>query len=152
MITFAKRIAADLKGTRTRAKLISFKGIVSVTLTQTPVFVGIATYGAWKRTINVSVLDFTIGTPAFMTCCEMLLISFVFLWSFTAVPYVNLMSSMPRRRGVAGAFLEVLDIRDVLKGYWYMMKIVFCCGVPALDHNLEHGQDGGKYEVRKLSA
>ena len=102
MITFAKRIAADLKGTRTRAKLISFKGIVSVTLTQTPVFVGIATYGAWKRTINVSVLDFTIGTPAFMTCCEMLLISFVFLWSFTAVPYVNLMSSMPRRRGTTG--------------------------------------------------
>ena len=149
VITFAKRVAADLKGTKTRPKLISFKGIVGITLTQTPVFIGIASYGAFDRTKNVSVLDFTVGTPAFMTCCEMFIISVVFLWSFTAVPYINLMSSMPRRRGVAGAFLEVLDIRDILKGYWYMMKIVFCCGVPAPVEDVEGGHDGGEYDPTK---
>ena len=127
VITFARRVAADLKGTKTRAKLWSFKGIVGITLTQTPIFVAIATYGGFSRTIHVAVFDFTIGTPAFMTCCEMFIISFIFIWTFTATPYLNLMGTMPRCRGVGGALLEVLDIRDILRGYWYMTKIVFCC-------------------------
>ena len=126
IIEFARRVGTDLRGTKTRAKLISFKGIVGITLTQTPVFVGVASYGAFKRTKYVSVLDFTVGTPAFMTCCEMFFISIVFIWTFTAEPYLNLMGTMPRCRSVGGALLEVLDIRDILKGCWYMTKILFC--------------------------
>jgi len=139
VIPFARRVAADLKGTKTRAKLISFKGIVGVTLTQTPVFVGVASYGAFHRTKNVSEFDFTVGTPAFMTYCEMSIISVVFLWTFTATPYLDLMSSMPRRRSVGGAFLEVLDIRDILKGCWYMTKILFCCGGRLHPEHVEKG-------------
>ena len=128
VITFARRVAADLKGTKTRAKFISFGGIVGVTLTQTPVFIGVASYGAFYRTTHVSEFDFTVGTPAFMTCCEMFIISIVFLWTFTSTPYLNFMSSMPRRRSVDGALLEALSIGDILKGCWYMTEILFCCG------------------------
>ena len=139
IITFATRVAPDLKGTKTRGKMISFKGIVGVTLTQGPVFAGIAAYGVFDRTIHVSVLDFTVGTPAFMTCCEMFLISFVFLWTFTAEPYLNLMGTLPRCRSVPGAFLEVLDIRDILKGVWYMVNIIFCCGGRTQTDHFEKG-------------
>lgn len=149
VIMFAKRVAADLKGTKTRQKLISFKGIVGVTLTQTPVFIGIASYGGWIRTKNVSVLDFTVGTPAFMTCCEMFLISIIFIWTFTAEPYLNLMGSMPRCRSVGGAFLEVLDIRDILKGCWYMTKIIFCCGGRAQMDHIEKGVESDTHEMTK---
>ena len=141
IITFATRVAPDLKGTKTRGKMISFKGIVGVTLTQAPVFAGIAAYGVFDRTIHVSVLDFTVGTPAFMTCCEMFLISFVFLWTFTAEPYLNLMGTLPRCRSVPGAFLEVLDIRDIMKGVWYMVKIICCFGGHTKMDHAEKGLD-----------
>jgi len=74
------------------------------------------------------VFDFVVGTPAFMTCCEMFLISVIFLWTFTAEPYLNLRSELPRCRGTGGALLDCLDVRDILKGYWYIIKIIFCCG------------------------
>ena len=150
IITFAMRVAADLKGTKTRAKLISFKGIVFITLTQSPVFVGIAAYGVFHRTKTVSELDFSVGTPAFMSCCEMFLISIVFLWSFTAEPYLNLMGSMPRCRSVGGAFLEVLDIRDILKGCWYMTKIVFCCGGRTQMDHMDDGLESDTHEMTKV--
>lgn len=149
VITFARRVAADLKGTKTRAKLISFKGIVGITLTQTPVFVGVASYGGFHRTENVSVLDFTVGTPAFMTCCEMFMISVIFLWAFTAEPYLNLMGSIPRCRSVGGAFLEVLDIRDILKGCWYMTEVIFCWGGRAQVDRIEKGLEGDTCELTK---
>ena len=147
IITFARRVAAGLKGTKTRAKLISFKGIVGITLTQTPVFDGLASYGVFDRTIYVSVLDFTVGTPAFMTCCEMFLISIIFIWTFTAEPYLDLMGTLPRSRSVGGALLDVLDIRDILKGCWYMTKIIFCCGEhPQMDH-IEKGLENHTHEA-----
>lgn len=152
VISFARRVAADLraiKTTKTRAKLISFKGIVGITLTQTPVFVGIASYGVFDRTKYVSVLDFTVGTPALMTCCEMFIISVVFLWTFTAEPYLNLMGSMPRCRSVGGAFLEVLDIRDILKGCWYMTKIILFCGRQGMEGHEEEGEGSDTYEMTK---
>ena len=152
VITFARRVAADLKGTKTRAKLISFKGIVGVTLTQTPIFVAIATYGAFDRTKHVAVFDFTVGTPAFMTCCEMFFISFIFIWTFTAEPYLNLMSTMPRCRSVGGALLEVLDIRDILRGYWYMTKIIFCCAGRAEMDRIEQGLERESREDLQIEA
>ncbi|KAM0800896.1 organic solute transporter Ostalpha-domain-containing protein [Usnea florida] len=148
VIEFARRIGTGLRGTKTRAKLISFKGIVGVSLTQTPVFVGFASYGVFHRTKTVSVLDFTVGTPAFMTCCEMFIISVVFIWTFTAEPYLNMMGSMPRCRSVGGALLEVLDIRDILKGFWYMTKIIFCsAGRPPAVEQLEKGPESDTHEL-----
>ena len=127
--------------------MISFKGVVGITLTQTPIFAGIASYGVFDRTINVSVLDFTVGTPAFMTCCEMFIISTVFIWTFTADPYLDSMGTLPRRRSVGGALLEVLDIRDILKGCWYMTKIVFCCGTHVEPAHVEQGPEDNTHHM-----
>lgn len=60
-----------------------------------------------------------------MTCCEMFLISVVFLWTFTAEPYLQLRESMPRVKGIWGALVDVFDFRDILYGCWYVVKIVF---------------------------
>ena len=131
IISFAVRCADQLhalKTTRARAKMWSFKGIVGITLIQSPIFAALATYGGFVRTIHVATFDFTIGVPAFMTCCEMFIISSVFIWSFSATPYLDHRDNLPRCRGVGGALLEVLDIRDILRGSWYMYKIVFTCG------------------------
>ena len=119
-----------------------------MSLTQTPVFVGFASYGVFHRTKTVSVLDFTVGTPAFMTCVEMFIISVVFIWTFTAEPYLNMMGSMPRCRSVGGALIEVLDIRDILKGFWYMTKIIFCsAGRPPAVEQLEKGPESDTHEL-----
>lgn len=63
-----------------------------------------------------------------MTCVEMLVVSIVFLWSFSAERYLELSTSLPRTRGLGGALVEVLDVRDIFGGVWDMCKIMFCCG------------------------
>lgn len=63
-----------------------------------------------------------------MTCVEMFVVSVVFLWSFSAEQYLELSTSLPRTRSLGGALVEVLDIRDIFQGIWYMSKIAFCCG------------------------
>lgn len=63
-----------------------------------------------------------------MTCVEMFIVSVVFLWSFSAEQYLELSTSLPRTRSLGGALVDVLDIRDILQGIWYMCKISFCCG------------------------
>ena len=85
-----------------------------------------------------------------MTCVEMFIISIVFIWTFTAEPYLKLMGSMPRCRSVGGAVLEVLDIRDILKGFWYMTKIIFCsAGRPPAVEELEKGAESDALELRE---
>lgn len=63
-----------------------------------------------------------------MTCVEMFIVSVVFLWSFSAEQYLELSTELPRTRGLGGALVEVLDIRDIGEGIWYMCRIAFCCG------------------------
>ena len=76
----------------------------------------------------MSIFDFAVGTPAFMTCVEMCIVSIIFLWSFSAQQYLELSAELPRTRGLGGALLDVLDVRDIFQGIWYMCKISFCCG------------------------
>ena len=76
----------------------------------------------------MSIFDFAVGTPGFMTCVEMFIVSIIFLWSFSAEPYLQLSMELPRTRSVGGAFLEVLDARDIFEGIGYMFKIAFPCG------------------------
>lgn len=128
IVWFARRMAPELKQYKVVYKLISFKGIVGVTLTQAPVFQLFAQYQWFHRTQYVSILDFAVGTPAFMTCVEMFAVSVIFLWSFSAEQYLELSTSLPRTRGLGGALVDVLDIRDIFQGIWYMCKLSFCCG------------------------
>ena len=128
IVWFARRMAPELKQHKVAYKLISFKGIVGITLTQAPVFQLFVQYQWFHRTPYVSIFDFAVGTPAFMTCVEMFVVSVVFLWSFSAEQYLELSSSLPRTRSLGGALVETLDIRDIFEGIWYMCKIAFCCG------------------------
>lgn len=128
IVWFARRMAPELKQYKVVYKLFSFKGIVGVTLTQAPVFQLFAQYQWFKRTQYVSVLDFAVGTPAFMTCVEMFVVSVIFLWSFSAEEYLELSRELPRTRSLGGALVDVLDVRDIFHGIWYMCKISFCCG------------------------
>lgn len=128
IVWFARRMAPELKRHKVVYKLLSFKGIVGITLTQAPVFQLFAQYQWFHRTPYVSILDFAVGTPGFMTCVEMFAVSVVFLWSFSAEPYRQMSASLPRTRGVGGALVDVLDVRDIFRGIWYMCQIAFCCG------------------------
>ena len=87
----------------------------------------------------MSLFDFAIGTPAFMTCVEMCIVSVVFLWSFSAEQYLELSRELPRTRSLGGALLDVLDIRDIFQGIWYMCKISFCCGGRSRGRGREFG-------------
>lgn len=128
IVWFARRMAPELKQYKVVYKLLSFKGIVGITLTQAPVFQLFAEYGWFKRTAYVSDLDFVVGTPAFMTCVEMCIVSVIFLWTFSATQYVELSKELPRTKRFGAAALDVLDARDIFHGIWYMCKIAFCCG------------------------
>ena len=127
IVWFARRMAPELKQHKVVYKLLSFKGIVGITLTQAPVFQLFAQYNWFHRTQYVSILDFVVGTPAFMTCVEMFIVSVIFLWSFSAEQYLELSTTLPRTRSLGGALVDVLDIRDIFHGIWYMCKIAFCC-------------------------
>ena len=128
IVWFARRMAPELKQHQVVYKIISFKGIVGITLTQAPVFQLFAQNSWFHRTEYVSLMDFAVGTPAFLTCVEMLIVSVIFLWSFSAEQYLELSTSLPRTKTLGGALLDVLDIRDIFQGVWYMCKIAFCCG------------------------
>ena len=91
----------------------------------------------------MSVFDFAVGTPAFMTCVEMFVVSVVFLWSFSAEQYLELSGSLPRTRSLGGAFVEVLDVRDIFQGIWHMCKIAFCCR----DGSRGHGYGGKEADL-----
>ena len=62
-----------------------------------------------------------------MTCVEMFIVSIIFLWSFSANEYLQLSTELPRTRGLGGAVVDVLDVRDIFQGIWYMCKIAFSC-------------------------
>ncbi|KAM0803806.1 organic solute transporter Ostalpha-domain-containing protein [Usnea florida] len=125
IVWFARRMAPDLKPHQVVYKLLSFKGIVGITLTQAPVFQLFAQYQWFKRTDYVSVFDFAVGTPAFMTCVEMFAVSVIFLWSFSAQGYLDLSRELPRTRGLGGALVEVADVRDIFWGVWDAARISF---------------------------
>lgn len=62
-----------------------------------------------------------------MTCVEMFLVSVIFLWTFSAEEYLELSTSLPRTRSLGGALVDVLDVRDIGEGLWFMFKILLCC-------------------------
>lgn len=69
--------------------------------------------------------DFAVGTPAFMTCVEMFAVSVIFLWSFSAQGYLDLSTELPRTRGLGGALVEALDVRDIFWGIWDAARFSF---------------------------
>lgn len=148
IITFERRMKDETKGHKAVYKLWTFKGCVALVLTQGPVFSFLAEYQIFDRTKYMSVMDFVVGTPAFLICVEMFLVSLLFLWSFSAAEYRKMgVSQRAPRISTGRAVLDVLDIRDILHGFWYMARIVFCCG---MGHALE--QPMGKVDVENYGS
>ena len=135
IIGFHQRLKTELQDHHALAKLITFKGVVAIVLLQNPIFTGLAQHQAFTRTKYLSIVDFSVGIPAFMVCMEMFIVSLLFLWSFSAKEYTAIARSQQLKRGgVAHALINVVDIRDIIKGCWYMARIVLCGGMgKALD-------------------
>lgn len=146
IVWFARRMAPELKQHSVVHKLWSFKGIVGITLTQAPVFQLFAQNSWFHRTQYVSIFDFAVGTPAFMTCVEMFAVSIIFLWTFSAKQYLELSGSVPKTRGFGGALVDVLDVRDIFHGIGYMCKIAFCCGGGSRAISKDFGGKGSDLE------
>lgn len=125
ILGFHARLKKQMDGHHVLLKLVTFKGVVGIVLLQTPIFSGLAEHRVFQGTKNVSIVDFAIGTPSFLICVEMFIVTLLFLWSFSASEYKNLAKSQNlRREGAGKALLDVVDIRDILKGCWYMFRIL----------------------------
>jgi len=114
----------ELQGRHALAEVVTFKGIVAIQILQTPIFTGIAKHGEFTHTANVSTFDFTVSTSAFLTCYEMFIVSTLFLWSYSAKPYQR-PDAKTRGSRIGRAIIDVVDIRDIHKGCFYMVKIIF---------------------------
>ena len=115
ILGFHRRLKKEMQGHHAFAKLATFKGFVGIVLLQTPIFAGLAEHHGFKPTQYVSYTDFIIGTPSFLVCVEMFIVSLLFLWSFSAVEYKNLAKSQNLSRdGVGKALLDVINISDML--------------------------------------
>ena len=150
IVWFARRMAPELKQHKVVYKIVSFKGIVGVTLTQAPVFQLFAQHSWFHRTQYVSFFDFVVGTPAFLTCVEMFIVSVIFLWSFSAEQYLELSTSQPRTKGLGGALLDVLDVRDIFHGIWYMYRIAMCYGSRSRPISKDFGGEESDLESEAL--
>ena len=130
ILGFHRRLKKEMDGHHALRKLATFKGFVGIVLLQTPVFSGLAEHKVFHGTQYISIIDFTVGTPSFLVCVEMFLVTLLFLWSFNALEYKNLARSQNlAREGVGKALLDVANISDILKGCWYMCRIVFAGGM-----------------------
>ena len=130
IIGFHRRLRKEMDGHHALAKLWTFKGFVGIVLLQTPIFAGLAEHHVFHPTQYVSYVDFIIGTPSFLVCLEMFIVSLLFLWSFSAAEYKNVARAQNLSRdGVGKAVVDVINISDILKGCWYMCRIIFCGGM-----------------------
>ena len=60
-----------------------------------------------------------------MTCCEMLIVSAAFWWSFSASEYKGAQFEELERYSVGTAVVDTLNISDILKCSWYFTRLVF---------------------------
>ncbi|MCJ1230868.1 hypothetical protein MMC12_007542 [Toensbergia leucococca] len=135
LLVFYRRMRNHLKQHHALSKLVAYKLVVFISLIQNSIFAGLAAGMILKPTRTVSYLDITVATPAFMTCVEMCIFSFIFVWSFTAKPYkVTAGAALPaehtpgcaniHRLGLREAVFDVLNFWDLIEGSFFMCKAV----------------------------
>jgi Organic solute transporter Ostalpha len=86
VIAYERRMKHHLQGHRPTAKLFTFKLIVLIEAAQNTIFKILTSSEVFKPTYHISVYDFSVGIPAFMLCCEMLVLSSSFWWSYSFGP------------------------------------------------------------------
>lgn len=131
IIRFYRRLSPQLKEQNSMSKLVVFKLVVFIQVIQGPLISGLISGGVLTPTKFVSYQDWSVGLSAFCTCCEMFIFSIIFLWPFTAKPYIytepdteKLGSSRRAGMGSFAALLHAMDIRDVILGAFFHKKLI----------------------------
>ncbi|KAK3071125.1 hypothetical protein LTR53_009202 [Teratosphaeriaceae sp. CCFEE 6253] len=131
IVCFYRRLQSPLKARSSLSKFTTFKIIISIALTQGPVFAGLNQGGVLKSTEYISFEDWAIGVPALCICCEMLVFSILFSWPFSASEYSlrDLEAEKVDRRPLARlsfwfALLDAVNISDVIRGAFLHSKNV----------------------------
>ena len=127
-----------MKANSVFSKLVTFKLIVFIQLIQLVIFPALEEAGILKPAKTIALDDWTVAMPAFMTCCEMLIFSILFLYPFRPNPYLPpkgtdgksqesldaVRSQYRHRHGFFRALLDVLNIWDIISGIWFHYKVV----------------------------
>ena len=124
IIRFELRMKEELKGHLALLKLVTFKGIIFIDLIQASIFRILASTHAFTPTEYVTYFDFSVGTPAFMTCCEMFIFSVLFILAFGFSPYKAARRGGAHKLSVGKAIVDVFDISDILQGFAFMFRAV----------------------------
>ena len=123
IIRFYVRMKEELKGHRALLKLVTFKGIIFIDLIQSSLFRILAgSSHAFTPTEYVTYFDFSIGTPAFMACCEMFIFSILFIWAFGFSPYKVARKGGAHKLPAGKAMAAVFNIFDILQGFTFMFR------------------------------
>lgn len=123
IIVLYRRLKTELRGHGALSKLVMFKLIVFIQIIQGPIFSGLLGGKVLKASEHISYEDWSVGIPAFCTCCEMFIFSIIFLFPFTAKPYIYRVpdhENIGYRRNASMSFgsalLDALSPWDVISG------------------------------------
>jgi len=131
IICFYRRLQVPLKARRSLSKFTTFKVIISITLTQGPIFAGLNDGGIFKATKYVSYEGWSVGVPSLCICCEMLLFSMAFALPFSAKEYaqLDLESEKPGqgaepRMNLSSAIFDAMNIWPVVRGTFFLGTVI----------------------------
>ena len=118
------RFRPQLKPKKSMTKFNVFSGIVALQITQQYIFSEIADQKAYWPTNHVSFRDFAIGLPAFILCWECYWFSILFLYAFHFRDYrMMILRGEATAGSLSGAFVEIIDLRDILRGVLLMFTM-----------------------------
>lgn len=116
VIGFEHRMKDDLHGHFTHCSNSSYsRGIILIDLIQAFTFPILASTHVFTPTEHVAYFDFAVGTPAFMTCCEM------FIFSVLS-PYKAARQGGAHKHSASKAIVSIFNIIDILQGFAFMFQ------------------------------
>lgn len=122
VIAYERRMRQHLQGNRAGAKLITFKLIIMIEALQNMIFRILTSAGVFTPTYHISTFDFSVGVPALMLCCELLIFALSFCWSYSYSPYRKLSADGRPKIGFWHGLLDVVNISDIIQGIGYLFK------------------------------
>lgn len=127
VVQFWRRLRSPLREHGAMTKLLMFKLVIAITLIQNALFSAFSSAHTLKATKKISFRDLQTGTPALMTCCEMMIFSIGFLWPFSPKPYLpgHTKQQYHKRYSTWHAIKDVLNIWDIISGVYYAFKLLF---------------------------
>jgi hypothetical protein len=91
-----------------------------IDLIQALTFRILASTHVFAPTEHVAYYDLAACNPAFMTCCEMLTFSILFIWAFGPSPYKAGQQGGAHKRSAGKAIVDVFNVINILQGFAFM--------------------------------